>query len=162
MKKIRNLILFIAPFLVLLILSGCANYAKVVFESANRKYYDVESKMTVQKLVDNWKDYNVSYSGISIPQADGIMFDIKKDDNKMVGDYWKKITDEEAFSTLVYWRVKDRDRGKLYKIMGRNNKLFGYIYCPDPDKNPVAKILDDKTIYVYRISNVKLKYDRDY
>ena len=162
MYKIRQIILFVVSILVLFILSGCSNYAKVVFEAANRSYYNAESKMTVQKLVDNWELYDVSYSGITTPQADGIMFDIKKDDNKLVGDYWNKVTDEETLSSLVLWRIKNNDRGKLYKIIGKNGNLFGYVYCPVPYDYPVAKILDDKTIYVYRIFHPNFENDYRY
>lgn len=160
MNKIMQKILFSAPIIVLFILSGCSNYAKFVFESGNMGYYDVASKMTIKKLVDNWENYNVSFSGLSIHQADGIVFDIKKDDNKLVGDYWYAVKDAETFSSLVLWRIKDRVTGKLYRIIGRNGNLFGYIYFPDSHRYSAAKILDDKTIYVYRSSYNKYKGSR--
>ena len=112
--------------------------------------------MTVKKLMDNRMDYHVSYSGLSSHQADGIMFDMKKDDYILQGDSWIEIEEEEVFSSLVLWNIETHGQGKLYKIIGPYDKLFGYVYLPYQNRNITAKIVDDKTLYVYRPSRQDL------
>ena len=70
--------IFIIAILIFL-MSGCAEYGKLRVESqdvynANTRYSE---KMTIQKLLKNWQDYDIYYAGYKASQATGIMFDPK-------------------------------------------------------------------------------------
>ncbi|MBN2063080.1 MAG: hypothetical protein JW882_21935 [Deltaproteobacteria bacterium] len=139
--------------LVLFILSGCAGYGKFVFESSLSGSCDSNSRMTIQRLIENRMHYHISYWGLSSHQARGIMFDIKEDDFYLKGDSWKEVKDEGLFSSLVLWRIEPHGQGRLYKIIGPHDKLFGYIFFPEQNESAAAKVIDDKTLYIFGKSN---------
>ena len=79
-KRREYVSIFIITILILLI-SGCANYGKLRVESqdvynANTRYSE---KMTIEKLLNHWQDYDIYYAGYKASQATGIMFDPKND-----------------------------------------------------------------------------------
>ena len=73
MKKPMHLT---ALIVVCLVISGCASwfadYGKIKHLTGDRK-----KQVTIDTLIENWKDYNIYYAGLSIKLPLGIIFDPK-------------------------------------------------------------------------------------
>ena len=100
-KKYR----FLSVFLVALIISSCAssqkNYGKL------RILPESQNEVTIQDLIDKWDDYNIYYSdhydGFNVRSPLGIMFDPKNNDTTLVGDRWKKVSDQKTLIEMTKW-----------------------------------------------------------
>ena len=141
---------------LILLLSGCANYGKLRVESRNVNIASTNSstkyseKMTIQKLVNNWQDYDIYYSGYRQDRATGIMFDPKKDDLRLLGDWWAKIESKESLDFVLKWINFPRDFYEiipLYSMIGPGEKVYGYMYTPFI--HVTFKQVDEKSMYVY-------------
>ena len=103
--EIINKYRFLSVFLIALIISSCAswqqNYGKL------RMLPKGQNEVTIQDLIDNWKDYNIYYSdkydGFDARSPLGIMFDPKNNDTVLVGDRWKKVEDQETLIEMTQW-----------------------------------------------------------
>ncbi len=154
-KRREYVSIFIITALILFI-SGCANYGKLRVESRNvniassylgTKYSE---KMTIQKLVNNWQDYDIYYSGYKPSRATGIMFDPKEDDLRLLGDWWEKIESRESLEFALKWINFPRDFFEiipLYNMIGPGEKVYGYMYTPFT--HVTFKQVDEKSMYVY-------------
>ena len=154
-KRRETVSIFIITALILFI-SGCANYGKLRVESRNvniassylgTKYSE---KMTIDKLVNNWKDYDIYYSGYKPSRATGIMFDPKEDDLRLLGDWWEKIESRESLEFALKWINFPRDFFEiipLYNMIGPGEKVYGYMYTPFT--HVTFKQVDEKSMYVY-------------
>jgi hypothetical protein len=140
MKKYRYLNLF----LIALFITGCAswqnNYGKL--QSLPKE----ESKMIVQNLIDKWDEYDIYYYDSMTPYSVGIMFDQKNNDTALVGDTWKKITDEETLLKTVNWIKHNRS---FRKIIGPDGRFYGYIY--NSYGHVTLKMIGDKKMYVFSL-----------
>jgi len=141
---------------LILLLSGCANYGKLRVESRNVNIASTNSstkyseKMTIQKLVNNWQDYDIYYSGYKPSRATGIMFDPKEDDLRLLGDWWEKIESRESLEFALKWINFPRDFFEivpLYNMIGPGEKVYGYMYTPFT--HVTFKKVDAKSMYVY-------------
>jgi hypothetical protein len=154
-KRREYVSIFIITGLILLI-SGCANYGKLRVESrdvynASIKYPE---KMTINKLVDNWKDYDIYYSGYKPSQATGIMFDPKKDDLKLLTEWWEKIDSKESLEFVLNWIKFPRTfyyQNNLFKMIGPGEKVYWYVYTPF--FHVTFKQVDEKSMYVYYLDD---------
>jgi hypothetical protein len=106
--------------------------------------------MTIQKLQENWKDYHVSYAGNSPGVPAGIMFDPKDDGRELVGDTWTRVKDGKTVSEIISWiSTYTGFYPRLHVVLGPDKQLFGYIFYPWGSGDIVAKLIDERTLYVY-------------
>ncbi len=154
-KRKEYVSIFIITSLILLI-SGCANYGKLRVESRNVNIASTKSsakyseKMTIDKLVNNWQDYDIYYSGYRRDRATGIMFDPKKDDLRLLGDWWEKIDSKESLDFVLKWinfPTTFYEIIPLYSMIGPGEKVYGYMYTPFV--HVTFKQVDEKSMYVY-------------
>jgi len=149
--------IFIIAVLVLLI-AGCANYGKLRVESrhftiaSTKLSTQYSERMTIQKLVNNWRDYDIYYAGYRQDRAIGIMFDPKADDLKLLGDWWEKVDSKESLDFIFKWMDFPRDFWEvipLYRMIGSRNRVFGYMFTPLI--HVTFKQVDEKSMYVYSL-----------
>ena len=154
-KRREYVSIFIMAVLILF-MSGCAEYGKLRVESqdvynANTKYSE---KMTIEKLLKNWQDYDIYYAGYKTSQATGIMFDPKNDGRKLINGWWKKIDSKEELDYVVKWlgfRSQFTYGNYLYRMIGPDQKLYGYVFTPY--NHVVFKTVGDNEMYVYYLDN---------
>ena len=153
-KRREYVSILIITALVLLI-SGCANYGKLRLESrgvynASTKYPE---KITIDELVNNWKDYDIYYSGYRPARATGIMFDPKNDDLKLLNGWWEKIESQESLSQVLKWLSFPGEyyANNLFKMIGPGEKVYGYVYTPFI--HVTFKQVDEKSMYVYYLDD---------
>ena len=137
--------LAVIGFVLIFLMSGCANYGKFRLESGQAE------KMTIQELQENWGDYSIYYADWrSVGWTGGIIFDPKKDDKTLVGDKWMKVEDKETLSQVVASIEAKNRYPRLYQILGPNNEFYGYMYLgPRRDNvNVFAKVIDSNSLRV--------------
>ena len=135
--------LLITAFLMGLI-SGCSTgkgLGKLGYAQAT------EPKMTLDQLVENWKDYDIYYSGISEGDIYGVMFDPKYDENKLVGhEWWVPVETQEDLSQKIKFIDAFAVEPQLWTILSPDDQLHGFIYTL---RHPVlVKVIDDQTLWV--------------
>jgi hypothetical protein len=142
MKKRTYLFSTMVSLTLMFILAGCAtsgNWGKL---RAEYRHGD----MTIQKLVDNWQDYKILYAGLSVKSPAAIMFDPKEDDKIVLGDKWMEVKTKKDVSDIVMWlRAETGFPSALYRILGPNDELFGYVYTGQFE-NIHIKVDDAKTL----------------
>jgi hypothetical protein len=147
MKANHRIYSLIILILTASLMPGCGlikGYGKVRLSS--EQGYD----MTIQELQENWKDYIISYAGTSISNPAGIMFDPKDDGRELVGDRWTSVEGKETVSEIIGWiKTYTQFHPKLHVILGPDNQLFGYLFSPWGSGDVVAKVIDERTLYVY-------------
>ncbi len=143
LKKCLYLVLITVFFISLT--SGCSTvkgYGKLGYAQTT------EPKMTLDQLVKNWKDYDIYYSGVDKDRyIIGVMFDPKQDERKLVGhEWWAPVETQEDLSQNIRWINVLPLEPQLWKILGPDNQLYGYIYTA---RHPVIiKVIDDRTLWV--------------
>ena len=135
--------LAVIGFVLIFLMSGCANYGKLRLESGRAE------KMTIQELQENWDDFSIYYADWrSVGWTGGIIFDPKKDDKTLVADKWMKVEDEETLSQVVASIEAKNRYPRLYQILGPNDELYGYMYL-GPSRHFVtvtAKVIDSNSL----------------
>jgi hypothetical protein len=145
MNAEKHVSLAVIGFVLIFLMSGCANYGKFRLESGQAE------KMTIQELQENWDDYSICYADWrSVGWTGGIIFDPKKDDKTLVGDKWMKVEDEETLSQVITSIEAKNSYPRLYQILGPNNEFYGYMYLgPRRDNvNVFAKVIDSNSLRV--------------
>jgi hypothetical protein len=109
-----------------------------------------EPKMTLDQLVENWKDYDIYYSGVHRDYVIGIMFDPKDDERKLVGhEWWEPVETQEDlhhYILMINFFKSFRYEPMLWKILDRDNQRYGFIYTA---RYPmIIKVIDDRTLWV--------------
>jgi hypothetical protein len=155
LKKYLYLALIIA--FLLSITSGCATtqqYGKLGYAQTT------EPKMTLEQLVENWKDYDIYYSGVHDKYVYGVMFDPKDDERKLVGhEWWEPVETQEDLSELILWINVLPFEPMLWKILDPDNQLYGFIYTL---RHPVMiKVVDNQTLWVDELTFPPLFIARD-
>lgn len=122
---------------------GCANYGLI--KAAG-------NEMTIQTLVNNWQDYDVSWTGLSVGEPTALMFD-PKGGKKLVGDIWHKV--ESKQSLLAF--IGSLQANQLYypivwRMVGPDGEFYGYLYSGW--KHTVLKPVDKTTVRVYGVPAV--------
>jgi len=87
--------------------------------------------VTLEKLVQNWKDYDVHYAGVSLDQAAALLFDPKSDGRRVEPhEWWSKVEDQETLKEIVAWMNLNQpyEKPTLYQVLGPDGRLFGYLY----------------------------------
>jgi hypothetical protein len=145
-------------FLAVLLMSGCTwlrGYGKVRLSS---EYGD---DMTIQKLQANWTDYYVYYAGMSTSNPAGIMFDPKNDGRELVGDRWTMVKDGETVTEIISWiKTYTQFYPRLHVLFGPDNQLYGYIFYAWGYDYVVAKVIDDRKLYVYDLESPNYLMER--
>jgi hypothetical protein len=151
---------YVSIFIIMTLIffmSGCAKYGKLRVESRNvthiassKSSAKYSEKMTIDKLVNNWKDYDIYYAGYRADRATGIMFDPKEDDLRLLGDWWEKIDTKESLEFVLKWINFPRTFYEvipLYRMIGPGDKVYGYMYTPFT--HVTFKQVDEKSMYVF-------------
>ena len=142
LKKSLYLVL-ITAFLMGLA-AGCSalkEYGKLSYPQ------DTEPKMTLNRLMEDWKDYDIYYSGMSESEIYGVMFDPRNDERKLVGhEWWEPVeTQEDLAQKIKFINVFDAEP-QLWTILSPDDQLHGFIYTL---RHPVTvKVIDDQTLWV--------------
>lgn len=132
-------------FVLIFLMSGCANYGKFRLESGRIE------KMTIQELQENWDNYSIYYAdwrGVGWPG--GIIFDPKRDDKTLVGDKWMKVEDQETLTQVITSIEGKNGYPRLYQILGPNDEFYGYMYL-GPNLHFVtvtAKVIDSNSLWI--------------
>jgi hypothetical protein len=124
--------------------SGCSTtqqYGKLGFAQT------AEPKMTLDQLIENWKDYRIYYSGVWEGHVYGVMFDPRDDDRELVGhEWWAPVETQEDLSQMIRLINVYPLEPQLWKILSPDDQLHGFIYTL---KHPViVKVIDDQTLWV--------------
>ncbi len=142
MKTLKIIFLFFIGFAFIMGCSGNSGKLKTQPES--------DSKVTQQKLIDNWSDYNISYN------HQVIIFDPKKDDKKiLVDNYWGTVKDQETWTRLVNgnerlpWGYTNQVWGnEIREIWFADNQFYGYV-THQPNELVSAQIVDENTVRLW-------------
>jgi len=124
MQRSRGLYLPLsAIFLISFFVAGCVThfgYGRVQL---------VQHEKTIDELVNNWRNYNVSYSGLGVNQPSAVMFEPKFDEREVVTNNWRPVRDKETLEELVRW-LKNNTlyRPRLRRILGPDQVLYAYVY----------------------------------
>jgi hypothetical protein len=158
MNSNKYLYVILIGVMVVFLFSGCASmlagYGKLRPQPMRGE------RVTIEQLVDNWQDYVIHYAGLNVGNPAGIMFDPKDDDRTLTGDKWIKVEDKKTLLELVRWMKSYTELNpQVWRILGPNNKLFGYLYYPSYRMyadSVVIKVINDKTMYVYDVESPRL------
>jgi len=160
--KLLNNYRFLSFFLIALIISSCAswqqNYGKL------RILPKGQNEVTIQDLIDNWKDYNIYYSdkydGFDARSPLGIMFDPKNNDTMLVGDRWKKVEDQQTLIEMTQWIYPTTQYEPwLNEIIGPDGRFYGYLYYSYGFAT--IKVVDNNTMYVFNLDEPREEGDGD-
>jgi hypothetical protein len=112
-----------------------------------------DSKVTQQKLIDNWSAYDIWFKSAVI------VFEPKNDDKKiLVSGTWGTVNDQETWNGIVkenttshgnispLWASYSMTR--VREIWSPDNQLYGYIIHQQPD-SVSAKVVDENTMRLY-------------
>ena len=112
-----------------------------------RKQTPADNNMKLAELRDSWQDYHIYYGTRGYPRPEGIMFDPKNNDTRLVGDSWIKIADQQSLSEAISMIQTRYDYTKVEIIEGPDNQFYGYMYYPHWLYIPVKRV-DERTLYV--------------
>ena len=115
-----------------------------------------ESKVTQQKLIDNWSDYTIWL------RSTVVVFDPKNDDRKIeVGSNWSTVNDQATWEGIV--KANTTSEGTISPTRANyamtrvreirspdDQKLFGYVIHQQGDLVS-ARPVDEKTIRLFYI-----------
>jgi hypothetical protein len=109
-----------------------------------------QTGVTILDLERNWNEYNVYYSATPAGFPTAIMFDPKNGQDKLAGDTWSRVEHQGMLSSLIS-RIQafSDDTSRTWSIIGPGDRPFGFIFSPSPQI--LMKVLDNHTIYVYRV-----------
>ena len=146
---------------------GMALMSFMVACVSSRAKIRTEKSLTISDLAENWKKYNVYYAG-SPGRPIGILFDLKNDDVKLVGDQWTKVEDEGTLSSVIAAVLPGSNPSSI--TSRTDEKVIGYYsstkytsttqYYGGHTYNPLAKEIDANT---YKVELVRQDYpERNY
>jgi hypothetical protein len=127
MKTLKYICLLFIGFAFIMGCSGTKGKLKTQSES--------ESKVTQQKLMDNWSDYDIRYRNAVL------VFDPKNDDRKILlggkrGWWWTTIEDQESWTEFVNTNMTSQGDFRLTaqypmtgvrEIWGPDDQLYGFV-----------------------------------
>ena len=112
-----------------------------------------ESKVTQEKLIKNWSDYDIWF------KYTVIAFDPKNDDKKiLVGNSWGTVKDQESWTRIV--KENTTSNGKIdplwsydsmtgvREIWGPDNQFYGYLINQTRDLVN-ATVVDENTVRLW-------------
>jgi hypothetical protein len=130
---------------VFLFLAGCANYGRLRLESGYGE------TMTIQKLVENWQNYDVLATGVEPNVPSAIIFAPKNNDGrKVIGERWWELDNQKSIANTVGWIKAEQPVGvyypRLWSMLGPDGDLYGYMYTSWD--SAVMTVGPDKTMAV--------------
>ena len=144
--------IFLSVLLIALIISGCVswqkNYGKL------KTIPKGPNHLTIQSLIDKWDNYHIyssdQYAGLGFRSTLGIMFDPKNNDTMLVGDRWKKVSDQKILTDMTkrIFLVTGFEPW-LNKILGPDGLLYGYLYYSYG--TVTLKMVGDKKMYIFNL-----------
>jgi hypothetical protein len=109
-----------------LLIAGCAggNYATLKPEDSGR--------VTLDTLVRDWQNYNILYGGTNPDRPIAVLFDPKSDGKniEVEGRWWKASDEKTMLDAVGRIKMLQETVPRLWKVMGPNDSLFGYVYTP--------------------------------
>ena len=144
--------IFLSVLLIVLIISGCVswqkNYGKL------KTMPNGPNHLTIQNLIDKWDDYHIyssdQYAGPGFRSPLGIMFDPKNNDTMLVGDRWKKVSDQKTLTDMTKRISLATQREPwLNEILGPDGVLYGYLYYSYGVVT--LKVVDEKKMYIFNL-----------
>ena len=144
--------IFLSVLLIALIISGCVswqkNYGKL------KTIPNGPNHLTIQNLIDKWDDYHIyssdQYAGPGFRSPLGIMFDPKNNDTMLVGDRWKKVSDQKTLTDMTKRIFLATQREPwLNEILGPDGVLYGYLYYSYGVVT--LKVVDEKKMYIFNL-----------
>jgi len=144
--------IFLSVLLIALIISGCVswqkNYGKL------KTIPNGPNHLTIQNLIDKWDDYHIyssdQYAGLGFRSPLGIMFDPKNNDTMLVGDRWKKVSDQKTLTDMTKRIFLATQREPwLNEILGPDGVLYGYLYYSYGVVT--LKVVDEKKMYIFNL-----------
>jgi hypothetical protein len=137
----KRMTLVIVMIMVLIFASGCANYGLI---------RPADNEMNIETLVKNWKDYDVSWTGLSLGEPTALMFDPRGNGKKLVGSIWYKVESKKDLLSIVSWlKTNQLYYPLVWTMRAPDGELYGYLYTGW--ERTVVKPLDKSTIWVYGI-----------
>ncbi len=111
---------------------GCAADGK------HGKFRATHSGIEIAYLQENWKDYNVYWTGVDPAQALGIVFDPKNDDKKLqFGSSWEPVKDQKQLADLISV-LEGKQATPMFDVLylrdildPTGQQLYGYVYTYD-------------------------------
>ena len=144
-KKLVGILILISALSI-----GCTgDYGKINSTSES------DSRVTQQKLIDNWSDYDIRF------KESIIVFDPVNDDKKiLVGSHWGTVKDQETWKRFV---KENTDNGSdispwlaphpitgVREIWSPDNQLYGYSIYQRKD-SIFTEVIDENTMRLYHI-----------
>jgi hypothetical protein len=129
-------------------LMGCSgNYGKLKTQS------DSDSKVTQQKLIDNWSDYDIRYKSYAI------VFDPKNDNRKiLLGGNWNTVNNQQTWTAFVKKNVTDQGEFSsdwaayrltgVREIWGPDKQLYGFMIHQEMDMVS-AMLVEENTMRLW-------------
>jgi hypothetical protein len=145
MKTLKYVSLMFIAFVFII---GCSGtYANIKNQSGD------ESKVTQEKLINNWSDYDIWF------RYTIIAFDPKIDDKKiLVGSDWGTVKDQENWMAIVKENTtSDGNISPVWayssmtgvrEIWGPDNQFYGYVIHQQRDLVS-AKVVDENTVRLW-------------
>ena len=146
--------IFLSVLLIALIISGCVSWQKnygrlhIIPKDSN--------EVTIQNLIDRWDDYQIysydQYAGPGFRSPLGIMFDPKNNDTMLVGDRWKKVSDQKTLTDMTK-RIflATQFEPWLNEILGPDGGIYGYLYYSYGVVT--LKMVGDKKMYIFNLDD---------
>jgi hypothetical protein len=149
MRNERGALTLLGVILISLSLAGCAGldgYGKLRLQPGGK------DKITPEKLLENWKDYDIHYTGLSISKPSAVLFDPKGDDRTIqCHKWWVRIEDQETLKEVMSWLTFDNHFDPVvWRILGPGDEFYGYMYTWW--NNPLIKVVDEHTLYIDDLS----------
>ncbi|MBW2246601.1 MAG: hypothetical protein JRF62_05270 [Deltaproteobacteria bacterium] len=151
MKKYKFPSVFLFA-LIALVIWGCVswqkNYGKLKIIQRD------QNEITIQNLIDKWDDYHIyssdQYAGPGFRSPLGIMFDPKNNDTTLVGDRWKKVSDQKTLTDMTK-RIflATQYEPWLNEILGPDGRFYGYLYYSYGVVT--LKMVGDNKMYVFNL-----------
>ena len=144
LKRLAGIVILIFAFIM-----GCSSAPKGKLKPQSES----DSKITQQKLIDNWSEYDIRFKSAVI------VFDPKNDDKKILVDKsWGTVKDQEMWTEIVednttidgnispVW-ASDSMTG-VREIWGPDNQQYGLIIYQKRWDYFVARMVDENTLRV--------------
>ncbi len=123
-----------------LLIAGCAggNYGTIKPEDSGR--------VTLNTLLCDWQSYNVYYAGTNPDRPIALLFDFKGDGKnvEVEGRWWRAGDEKTMRDAAGRIGMLQETVPRLWKVLGSNGLLYGYVYTPLIRLNIVA--VDENTI----------------
>lgn len=138
--------IMISALPILLIISGCAGYGKLLLPASN------ETEALLEDLLSQTDRYVVHYHGYSKKFVSGILFDPKDDDKNIrpEGGMWQEISSADEIASIANIILNSDYHSyfpNLYLINGPEGDFYGYLITGW--NQVVIRYVDDQTVRVY-------------